>query len=245
MVWCALLQFHLPVGRMIRRAERSGWCRGPECDIVVDGRPVGPLDGREPGGHARFAGGDGLAVALAVGAFGQALAESLDLADMGLALVGVRGDGEHDGAGGGGIQDEADGLALGIPAGQGDDPGSVGFWPGLFGLGEALPGPLVEFGQHQVGPVELVAGGAEVLADRAEGGAPAGAVLHEPEGLRPVRVGAGAGVDAQLGLERRGDLAGADEADQAPGEDGGLRPGGLAASRSAAGPGSEWRGGCG
>ena len=89
-----------------------------------------------------------------------------------------------------------------------------------------MPGPFVAFGQHQVGPVDLVAGGGEVLADRAEGGAPAGAVVHEPGGLRAVRVGAGAGVDAQLGLERRGDLPGADEADQAPGEDGWLRPGG-------------------
>ena len=45
------------------------------------------------------------------------------------------------------------------------------------GLGEAVPGPLVELGQHQVGPVDLVAGGAEVLADRAEVGAAADAVV--------------------------------------------------------------------
>ena len=46
----------------------------------------------------RLAGGDGLAVAPAVGA-GQALAETLGLADVGLALVGVRGNGEHDDVG--------------------------------------------------------------------------------------------------------------------------------------------------
>ena len=93
-------------------------------------------------------------------------------------------------------------------------------------LGEALPGPVAEIGEHQVGAVDLVAGGAEVLADRAEGGAPAGAVFHQPNGLRPVRVGAGAGVDAQLGLQRRGDLSGGDEADQAAGVGGWLGPGG-------------------
>jgi hypothetical protein len=87
-----------------------------------------------------------------------------------------------------------------------------------------LPGPFVEVGEHQVGPVDLVAGGAEVLADRAQGGAPAGAVFDEPDGLRPVGVGAGAGVDAQLGLQRGGDLAGVDEPDQAAREGGWLRP---------------------
>ena len=94
------------------------------------------------------------------------------------------------------------------------------------GSGEALPGPLVEFCQHQVGPVELVAGGAEVLADRAEMDAAADAVVHETGGLRVVRVVSRAGVDAQLGLERRADRSGLDEADQALGEDRVLRPGG-------------------
>ena len=114
------------------------------------------------------------------------------------------GDGEQGGVGGGGVQDEADGLAFGVAAGQRDDPGAVGLWPGLLGLGEVLPGPVAEIGEHQVGAVDLVAGGAEVLADRAEGGAAAGAVFHQPDGLRPVRVGAGAGVDAQLGLAASG-----------------------------------------
>jgi len=69
------------------------------------------LDGAQPAGDPGFAGGDGLAVAPAVGAFGQALAELLDLADVGFSVVGVRGDGEDRGVGGGGVQDEADRLA--------------------------------------------------------------------------------------------------------------------------------------
>ena len=48
----------------------------------------------------------------------------------------------------------------------------------------------------------------------------------EPGGLRLVGVVSGAGVDAQLGLERRADRAGFDEADQALGEVRCLRPGG-------------------
>ena len=147
------------------------------------------LDSAEPGGDPGLAGGDGLAVAPAVGTFREALAELLDLADVGLALVGVRSGGEHDHVGGSGIQDQADRLVLEIPAGQRDDPGAVGLWPGLLWLSEAVPGPFVELGQHKVGPVDLVAGGAEVLADRAEGGAPAGAVVHEPVGLRPPYIG--------------------------------------------------------
>ena len=76
-----------------------------------------------------------------------------------------------------------------------------------------------------VGAVDLVAGGAEVLADRADVGTAADAVVHETGGLRVVWVVSRAGVDAQLGLERRADRSGLDEADQALGEDRGLRPG--------------------
>jgi len=72
------------------------------------------------------------------------------------------------GIGGGGVQDEADRLGLGVPVGQGNNPRSVGLWPGLLGEGEAVPGPLVEPGQHHIGSVDLVAGGAEVLPDRAD-----------------------------------------------------------------------------
>ena len=75
-------------------------------------------------------------------------------------------------------------------------------------------------GEQGVGAVDLVAGGAEVLPDRAEVGAAGDAVFHEPGGLRMVGVGGpGAGVDAQLGLQRVADGPGADEADQALGED--------------------------
>jgi hypothetical protein len=77
----------------------------------------------------------------------------------------------------------------------------------------------MEVGEHQVGPVELVASVAEVLADRPEASAPAGAVCREPGGLRMIRIGPGAGVDAQLGLERLADRSGLDEVDQALGED--------------------------
>ena len=87
----------LPVGCMLRRAARSGGLWRADYVVAVDGRSVGTLDGAQAGGYAGFAGGDGLAVASAVGAFGQALAELLDFADVGLSLVGVRGDGEHDG----------------------------------------------------------------------------------------------------------------------------------------------------
>src|SRR6266571_8684674 len=80
-------------------------------------------------------------------------------------------------------------------------------------------------GEQGVGAVDLVAGRAEVLPDRAEVGAAGDAVLHQPGGLRPVRVGGGAGVNAQLGLQRVTDGPGTDEADQAAGEYRRLRPG--------------------
>ena len=82
-----------------------------------------------------------------------------------------------------------------------------------------MPGAGVSAGEHGVGAVDLVAGGAEVLADRAEVVAAGDAVLHQPGGLGLVGVGAGAGVEAQLGLQRLADGPGADEADQALGED--------------------------
>jgi hypothetical protein len=55
----------------------------------------------------------------------------------------------------------------------------------------------VSAGQQGVGAVDLVAGGAEILPDRAEVGAAGDAVLHQPGSLRMVGVGdPGAGVDA-------------------------------------------------
>ena len=118
-----------------------------------------------------------------------------------------------------GVQDEGDRAGLGVVAGQGGDPGAVGLGPRWLRCPAAVPGAGVRAGEQGVGAVDLVAGGAEVLPDRAEVGAAGDAVLHEPGGLRLVGVGAGAGVDAQLGLQRVADGAGADEADQAAGED--------------------------
>jgi len=63
-----------------------------------------------------------------------------------------------------------------------------------------------------VGPVDLVAGGGEVLADRAELGAPVVRVSQQPGGVRLVGEGA-AGVFAQLDLQVRVDGSGFDEAD--------------------------------
>ena len=83
-------------------------------------------------------------------------------------------------------------------------------------------------GEQGVGAVDLVAGGAEVLPDRAEVGAAGDAVFHQPGGLGPVSVGGGAGVNAQLGLQRVADGPGVNEADQALGEHRCLRPGGQA-----------------
>jgi len=60
------------------------------------------IDGAQAGGDPRLAGGDGLAVAPAVRALGQAAAGPLDLAEVGFSLVGVRGDGEQGDVGGGG-----------------------------------------------------------------------------------------------------------------------------------------------
>jgi hypothetical protein len=80
--------------------------------------------------------------------------------------------------------------------------------------------------EQGVGAVDLVAGGAEALADRSDLGASGDAVLLEPGGFGLVGVGAEAGVDAQLGFERVANRSGFDEADQALGEDRCLRPGG-------------------
>ena len=90
----------------------------------------------------------------------------------------------------------------------------------------AVPDPVVELGEDHVGAVDLVADGGEVLADRAEFGAPVGAVFQQPGGVRLVGKGAGAGVFAQLGLQVRVDRPGFDEADQAVGEVRCLGPGG-------------------
>jgi hypothetical protein len=204
-----------PHGRVNGRFWRFGW---PERDVAFTDCLVSVLNGAQPGSYAGFAGGDGLAVAPAVGAFGQADAEAFDLTNVSFALISVRGEGEHGDAGGGDVQDEGHGPGLGVVAGQGGDPGAVGLGPGLPWVGMAVPGPGGQAGQHDVGAVDLVAGGAEVLPDRAEIRAAGGAVLHEPGGLRLVAEGAGAGVDAQLGLQRVADRPAAGKPDQGLGE---------------------------
>jgi hypothetical protein len=145
---------------------------------------------------------------------------------VGLSLVGMSGDGEQGDVGGRGVQDEADRLGLGVPAGQGKYPGAVGLGPGLLRVNAALPDPVVELGELHVGAVDLIADGREVLPDRAEFGAPVVAVFQQPGGVRLVGKGAGTGVFAQLGFEVRVDRPGFDEADQAVGEVRCLGPGG-------------------
>jgi hypothetical protein len=130
----------------------------------------------------------------------------------------VRGDGEQGGVGRGGVEDEGHHLGLWVTAGQGEDAGAVGLGPGMVGLDAALADPVAVVGEDGVGAVDLVAGGGEVLADRAELGAPVVAVSQEIGGLRLVAVGGGEGVLAQVGLEVCADRAGLDEADQAAGE---------------------------
>ena len=129
---------------MLMRSACSGGLGRPEHDVPLDRHAVGLLDGAETGGYPGLAGGDGLAVASAVGAFGQGLADSFYFADVGFSFVGVRGDREDDDAGGGGVEDQRDGLAFGAVARQGDGPGSVGLRPRLLGERSAVSGPVVE-----------------------------------------------------------------------------------------------------
>jgi hypothetical protein len=88
----------------------------------------------------------------------------LDFEDVGFAFVGVGGDSKNGGAGGGGVEDEGDGLAFGIVAGQGDRPGPFSFRPRPPGEDSAVSGPIVQADEQGVGAVDLVAGGTEVLA---------------------------------------------------------------------------------
>jgi hypothetical protein len=183
------------------------------------------FDGAQPDDNAGLAGSDGLAVAAAVGVFGQGLAVGLDFADVGFAFVGVGGDGEDDGVGRGGVEDEGDGLGFGVVAGQSYRCGAVDFRRPLE-VGAAAAGAVVEAFEQGVGAVELIAGGGEVLADRADVGAAGDAVLQEAADFGLVGMDARAGVDAQLGFEGVADGAGFYEADQALGEDRGLGAGG-------------------
>ncbi len=63
-------------------------------EVGFGGGLVGVLDGAQAGGDAGLAGGDGLAVAAAVGAFGPGLGVALDFAEVGFAFTGVGREGE-------------------------------------------------------------------------------------------------------------------------------------------------------
>src|SRR5689334_15665297 len=191
-----------------------------ECDLV------GLFDGAEASGNAGFAVGDSLAVTAAVGAFGQVLGVELDFAEVGFAFLGVGGDGVDGDVRGGGVHDESDGLAVGVVVGQNSHPGPACV---LLGLPRAAtgtaPDPVSGISEHKVGAVELVAGGAEAVSDRAGVGAGDG-VAQQAGGLGVVGVGGGAGVAAELVLKVALDGAGVDEAGQALGERRLLRAGG-------------------
>ena len=90
---------------MLGRTTCCGALRRPG-GIALTRHSIGMLDGAQTGSYPGLAGGDGLAVEAAVGVFGEGLAVALDFADVGFAFVGVGGDGEDDGAGGGGVEDE-------------------------------------------------------------------------------------------------------------------------------------------
>ncbi len=74
----------------------------------------GTFDGAQAGRYPPLAGGDGPAVLSTEGALGKGLAVLLDLADMSFALVGM-GRNSEDGSVGGGIEDQGDRLAFGVP----------------------------------------------------------------------------------------------------------------------------------
>ena len=90
----ALIKLDLPVGRLLNRAGRSDGLRRPEHGAALDGRVIGVLDGAQPSGNPGLTGGDGLAVAPTIGAFGQVGAVLFDFADVGFAFIGVRGEGD-------------------------------------------------------------------------------------------------------------------------------------------------------
>src|SRR5579859_157521 len=104
----------------------------------------------------------------------------------------------HGDVRGGGVQHEGDGLAVRVMAGQGGDSWSADLLLDLLGTAAGtMPGPVAGVGEHEVGAVHLVAGGAEAGPDRAGIGAD-GAVAQEAGGLGMVGVAGGASVEAEL-----------------------------------------------
>jgi hypothetical protein len=99
MARCRLSRRFTPARSPYRpRGQKNGaiwWVRAPctcRCARGRSGRRVRRLGAV---GDSRFAVGDGLAVASAVGAFGEGFAVALDFADVGFSFVGVGGDGEQ------------------------------------------------------------------------------------------------------------------------------------------------------
>ena len=114
------------------------WVRGGT-SIVSCSAVLKTCSTAQPGGYPGFAGGDGLAVAAAVGAFGQVGAVLFDFADVGFALISVRSEGKHNGTGCS-VQDHGDGPGFEVPAGQGGERRAVGLGPGLPRRLAAVPG---------------------------------------------------------------------------------------------------------
>ena len=83
----ALIKLDLPVSCLLNRARRSDGLRRPEHGAALDCRVIGVLDGAQPGGDPGLTGGDGLAVAPTIGAFGQVGAVLFDFADVGFAFI--------------------------------------------------------------------------------------------------------------------------------------------------------------
>jgi hypothetical protein len=120
MVWCRLTRRSTPIQSACQpHAQDHGlpWLlRRHEHAIALDCYSVGLLDGTQAGRDPGLAGGDGLAVAAAVGTFGLALLDC-STSRMWVSLVGVRGDGEHGAIGGRGIENQGDRPGLsGNPA---------------------------------------------------------------------------------------------------------------------------------
>jgi hypothetical protein len=104
------------------------------------------FDGAAAGGYPRLAGGDGLAVAPAVGAFGQALAVAFYFADVGFAFVGMGGAGVDGGAGGDWTDDAA--KLLGRLAHAGGDPAQRHL---PVAPGSGVGGVVAADGDHRLG----------------------------------------------------------------------------------------------
>src|ERR1700761_448221 len=110
MIRARLFQLNLSVDDRFGGAPMSAELRRTEYGVAIHGHAVGLLDRPQARGDPRLAGGDGVAVATAVRAFGQGLAVALYLTDVGFALRGLRFDGEHDGVGCGRVEGKADRL---------------------------------------------------------------------------------------------------------------------------------------